>query len=371
MGKTGSSALQTAFVRNRLRLADLSVHYPPIESDPSAERGEAVSGNGVEVYPFLCPEPRFSNEDIDRSIQRVFEQMEATKCQSVLYSSEFRYYFSSERLTELRQRLDDSGYGLRVVLFVRDIAGLVVSSYAQNVKADGYVSPMTTFVHAYAAYPDDMGVQPRLAVLLDILGPENIVVIRYDAVRGRILEAFMERAFSRTDLLDFDLVLESVNRSLTPQQTEWMRYMNAGLHGTQPAEIATGVLLRHAPERTDPPVVTREELGWLDRRFGAEVAWVNEHFGDLGLSVAGGATVVDARDDSLDPTATERHLLDCIIDLANAQAGTIDALTAAHADAAALTHSLNLVTGSRRWRISSAFTAPLAGLRRRRLRPAG
>lgn len=58
-GKTGTSALQAAFVRNRDWLAGHGIDYPPSPWDEAAANHKITSGNGMGLAKFLNPAHRF------------------------------------------------------------------------------------------------------------------------------------------------------------------------------------------------------------------------------------------------------------------------------------------------------------------------
>lgn len=366
MGKTGSSALQVAFVRNRRRLAGLGIDYPEHASDARAERGDTVSGNGEALAQFLFPPYGVTDAVQQAALQGLLRHLDATTAPTVLYSSEFLYYFNPARLRELHDRLADRGVRLRVVLFVRDYAGLALSSYAQRVKRQRYTGTATEYITEFVR--PVRRIRPRIEALFDVVGRDDTVVLRYDSVRESLTEALMAAVFGQADLSGWNLALEPVNRSLTAQETEWMRYLNTRLDSPKAATIASDEIMRNNPVDPRGLAITRHELALLDGRYGAEVAWANERLPGLDLKIDGGATVVDDRSDLSGLSEPERFLLDALAELANAHAKRPTAATSQLRDELrAARRQLADIKTSRRWRAASAMAAPVAAVRRRLL----
>lgn len=321
MGKTGSSALQVALVHNRESLAAAGVRYPEHASDVRARKGRAGSGNGQALQELLTTDGG-SLPDVDDA-------------PTVLYSSEFLWYFRPDRLAFLRDRLAERGIPLEVVAYVRDIAGMVVSAYAQSVKRSRYVAPLSTYIEEYGVNTAGLGPGARLHTLVELLGKENVHVRHYDSERDRLVPLFF------TDVLGVASPEQEpgeINRSLTALETQWMRHMNATLRDDTAALIASEALTRRAPLPSPAFSVSAADLAALEARFGEEVAWVNEHFLDGRLSVRGTFQVSSA------PTPEvgleQQHLLEALADLANRNASRRPAPAAPGAVATVAPHGL-------------------------------
>lgn len=309
-----------AFVRNRERLAAQGVRYPEHYTDGRAGEGDAVSGNGLSLLPLLSPAPEMTDEDGRRALAEVLDVVDASPQETVVYSSEMLFYFRPDRMAELRDALAARGVELWTLMYVRDIAGLVVSSYAQMVKRMRYTEPMSFYVGEYGNLPADMGAGGRLRILHDLLGPERVVVRHYDTDRKHLFDSLATEVLGIDDLSGYELVHNAVNRSLSPEEVEWMRHMNASLDSDLAAMIASD-RITHRPALTlARPTIVRSDLDVLRGRFEDEVAWVNRHcFGTDRLSVEGSTPVV-AAPDLPEVTQRERFLLDLLTDFANDEA---------------------------------------------------
>lgn len=311
MGKTGSSALQVALVRNREALASAGVRYPEHSSDARARKGRAGSGNGRALQDLLTTDHATPPTEVLAELTRSLQP-------TVLYSSEFLWYFRPDRLAWLRDQVADAGGVLEVVTYVRDIAGMVVSSYAQTVKRSRYTAPLSTYLQEYGANTTGLGPGARLETLVELLGQEHVIVRHYDSERAHLVSLFF------TEVLGAAAPAEEtgeVNRSLTARETEWMRHMNPALADDKAALIASEALTGRAPLPSPAFTLSAADLAALEARFGEEVAWVNRHFLGGRLSVQGSVpTTSETSETAALVGAGEQHLLAVLADLANRQA---------------------------------------------------
>ncbi|MGZ8738445.1 MAG: hypothetical protein ACXWW7_14865 [Nocardioides sp.] len=314
MGKTGSSALQVAFVQNRAQLAARGIHYPVSRTDHIAARGGVVSGNGMEIVEHVAPREDDPTE-ATRVLEAVRREVAGADGGTVLYSSEFLYLFRHTRLAEMRDVVSGEGTTVQAVVYVRDIAGHALSSYAQVVKRRLVTESFSDFVDSgEGQYRLDL--QPRLQQLRSTLGAENVTVLHYDSEADALFAGFMRRVFGVTDLAGFTTEHGRVNRSLTRREVEWMRYMNRGLKNRGQARRLSNAMIKRPPADDSALSMTPQELEPLRERYGDEVAWVNDAFlaDSTPLSVEGGVLVVDDAALGVED-ATTRWLIDCLVDL--------------------------------------------------------
>lgn len=131
-GKTGSSYLQSAFVKNRAALAAHGLTYPEDPSDARALAGGITIGNGRALIQAL------------RSRWRAFWLIRRLRRPAghVLFSSEFLFGALSdapmvERLEEIAR---DAGFDrIEILLFIRDPLDHLPSFFQQKVKREGFV----------------------------------------------------------------------------------------------------------------------------------------------------------------------------------------------------------------------------------------
>lgn len=315
MGKTGSSALQVAFVQNRDQLAAVRVHYPVAGSDAVAARGGVVSGNGLEILEHLAPRKGDPAEAV-RALERVRNDVAGAHSGTVLYSSEFLYHAQPARLAEMRDVMSAQGATVQAVVYVRDIAGHALSSYSQVVKRALYTEPLAHFLD-----PDEgsyrINLRPRLQQLRSTLGAENVTILHYDSQRADLFAGFMRCVFGVTDLTGFTPAFDRVNRSLTRQEVEWMRYMNRGLQNKRQARRVSDSMISRPPSDDSALSMTPQEVELLRGRYSEEVAWVNETFlDDAPLTVEGGVLIAEDAPVGIEHDVTTRWLMDCMVEMA-------------------------------------------------------
>lgn len=312
MRKTGTSALQVEFVRHREALAALGITYPEHPSDATARTGGVTSGNGVALLPFLAP--RFLPEREPANGAQFLDQLVRREAPLTLHSSEYLYYADIQLLEAFVQRADAAGVVVQAVVFVRDVAGYLLSAYAQDVKRHLYTKSFADYLGDEAASPYRLVLEPQLAALIRVLGRENLAVRHYDSARGRVLEECLSALVAAPDIADWERTPGDVNRSLSGHETLIMRYVNARLAREQQGSFVSTALVARPPLRPEPVGITEAEVAVLDERFGKDVDWINaEFFGTPLMSVRGDVTAAPHRNETL--AAEETYLLDCIAEM--------------------------------------------------------
>ncbi len=187
--KTGSSALQSAFVLNRNSLVERGIFYPRSWNDVTAAAGIPVSGNAIALAKFLDPNLPVSAAkwDFDACLAAIAEARRAG-CSTVLYSSEYMSYFLPERMDEFLARVSAFGAWVEIVYFVRNIAGHALSSYRQNFKRG-------RFAGTFAAYVSG-GYRPRFSFDIErsiaAVGRKRVTVLAFDDLRKSLFASMVE-----------------------------------------------------------------------------------------------------------------------------------------------------------------------------------
>src|SRR6056297_1366773 len=87
MYKTGSSFLQTMFVRNRDLLRGNGIHYPKSEKELDMYEGRITAGNGIHLSRALTEK----ESDVIELLSSDLTHAKKRNMDSVLYSSEFLF----------------------------------------------------------------------------------------------------------------------------------------------------------------------------------------------------------------------------------------------------------------------------------------
>jgi hypothetical protein len=268
--KTGSSALQYGFARNRDRLAALGIHYgePPVS--PLETPTGVTAGNGSFLARFLVEGRLGANTDRGTLARRFRRRYLSPDHPVALVSSEALSLAEPDLLRWFKEEIVP-GHDVVVVAFIRNLYDHLRSSWTNLVKG----SASTKSFAAYAATANNMQVV-RLRRFHEALGRDALRLVHYDGARADLLTAFMTAAGFPAEGLDTALPL--VNRGFSPVECDVLLACNA-LHGEPEIGrlIANGLLVRHPDRRAAAPV-DQEVLGHIEDRFRADVDWVNATF---------------------------------------------------------------------------------------------
>lgn len=187
--KTGSSALQSAFVLNRDALIERGIFYPPSPTDAKAASGIPVSGNAIALAKFLNPDFTVPSEEWEfDACAAAINRASGAGCSTVLYSSEYMSYFLSERMDDFVSRTATLGAWVEIVYFVRNIPGHALSSYRQH-------SRMGRFQGTFAAYIEN-DYRPRFSADIErsmaAVGRENLTVLAFDDLRDSLFPSMID-----------------------------------------------------------------------------------------------------------------------------------------------------------------------------------
>jgi hypothetical protein len=278
MGKTGSTALQVAFVRNRELMAGHGYTYPPHGMDAVALLDGVVTGNCPPLVELLVLRKSPPDVPFDVLLERALAPIRAHDGQtSMLFSSEFLCRFDRDRLDIFRQRCRDLGYALEVVGYVRDIAGHALSDYSQRVKRHGMTDSFTEYLSPEGTVTYTPGMREWVEGLHDVLGASATTVYRYDSVRDNLVDHFFQEQLGITLGAADDAVTRIINRSLTPSEVVLMRAVNQRLRRRSGSKVASDALIVHPPLESGRPFISSADLDLLAARFSDEVDWINDH----------------------------------------------------------------------------------------------
>ena len=215
--KTGTSYLQSCFDALSRRHAFEHTSYPVLNSNEDFTRIQ--SGNG-ETIAFQLLEglvPDFSAENIARHVQTLIDAADSSK-PNLLISSEHFSNAAPLRLAFLLELLGKKAKSVEIIVFARPMDRLCQSWYHQEVKRHSqYGGYDEAFFNAFSEF---------LLSQVFLIGslPNKVHVFEYSrtAVLGGLLDFFgedpaLEESFSN----------QTVNRSLTEQEMDLLRSINA------------------------------------------------------------------------------------------------------------------------------------------------
>jgi hypothetical protein len=286
-GKTGTSALQAAFVRNRDWLAGHGIDYPPSPWDEAAASHKITSGNGMGLAKFLYPAHRFHPTlQPDDALQQTVGTIVDSQQPQVLYSSEHMMRFATDRARRLREALAQNGMELRFHVWVRNIAAHACSVYNQQVKRHRYTGDFSTYLrmHYKSAF---YGVLLRTC---DVVGKDNVLVTSYDRHRNHLFSAFCRNLGVEGG--GFEEISRTINRSLSREELVAMRLLNATLKSDKEGVAMSDKMIYRAPEEKTEHMITTAERDLLQDRFGREIEKVNAFCGEAMISLLSDDVVV-------------------------------------------------------------------------------
>ncbi len=215
--KTGSSALQSAFVLNRAALIERGIFYPRSHTDANAAAGIPVSGNAIALAKFLNPNLSVPTEEWEfNACAAAIDRARDAGCSTVLYSSEYMSYFLSERIDDVLARAATFGAWVEIVYFVRHIAGHAMSSYRQHLKKG-------RFDGTFAAYIK-RGYRPRFSSDIErsiaAVGRERLTVLAFDDLRKSLFPSMIEAMGHVSHSLPSAADINSSTDGMTPSDDE-------------------------------------------------------------------------------------------------------------------------------------------------------
>jgi hypothetical protein len=226
--KTGTSALQVFFAKNREMLLAQSVDYLPTGQFELGTKGGITSGNAAQLARSLAPaNSPLTINDREAHIEEVFKALAASSSDTGLLSSEILSAIPESSLVRFAQQVEAKGIRVRLIFYVRSQLQLLVSGYIQHVKRARCTELPDDFVRR--AYKTDHRLKyaSYLQRLQNSFGVENVTCRVYEDARssaGGLGTDFM-KALGKNAVAS-DQVLDEVNNSLPPSDLAIMLLLN-------------------------------------------------------------------------------------------------------------------------------------------------
>lgn len=214
-------------------------------------------------------------------IKSYFGNSSTAICSSELFSE-----FSPENWRFLAKVCRAEGIELRVVFYVRNVIPFMKSVYDQLIKRHGMCEDFEVWISTAEWLHAS-----TLKSIADALSREEITVISYEAINKRVVDSFVD-LIGIEDLEYRDLI---VNRSLTGVERDFLRRINREFGGAFSEEVSDRMIYADPYAKSESVEVSAEIESELERRYGADLDWINkEFFGGAGVvSLSGGAKKVD------------------------------------------------------------------------------
>jgi hypothetical protein len=284
--KTGSSAIQSALARNVGALRKQRMIYPDFPSLPAARAGKVSSGNGLPLAKLLGSSTPYAQPVSCDRIHTELEDAYSKGC-DLLYSSEALLLIESEKAAEFFEFAETIGFATKLVLYVRSVADLAVSTYHQEVKQKRMTGSFSDFLSSFDAEP----LRSALA-LCRAFGHDRMLVRNYDAHRGDLIEDFFRHMLGFWPLDGFFLDHLLVNPSLSEAELAIMRTMNSVLTDPRHSRIAAEALMTANRTVNHACTISHEDYQAIETRFSSLVTDINAFVQDVPITLKSNALVI-------------------------------------------------------------------------------
>lgn len=303
--KTGTSAIQTALVRNRSLLARHGLLYPQARSDSDAEKGIVTSGNGRALRSVLWSPEAFDKISANKRLQersagmlrnivwarsaaaadsarsRLEDFLASNVQNSLIYSSEGFAELSSQALKSLCEIFQRFGFRVKVIYYVRHLLDFALSQYSEQLKRHASTHEIADFIANYRS--TYVRVVERFA---EVVGKDNIIMRLYDNERANLVTGFFsilseqEGTTIKGDLIDVEK--DVLNRSLTFSEMQIMLQVNKHLEN-QPTvnarkisrAVSDSIVRSVNQQDTTEIVITPEDMAMVEQNNRHVLEYVN------------------------------------------------------------------------------------------------
>ena len=135
--KTGTSALQAFFSKNRNLLLEKSIDYPIMGNFQRQVKGDIASGNAVFFAKAFLPKNNKSSlvNNKNKYIQEFIDKIKHSKSKYIVVSSEFLVGINISSLFEIKNFLKSQlNIKIKIVYYMREQVSHLTSTYIQSVK---------------------------------------------------------------------------------------------------------------------------------------------------------------------------------------------------------------------------------------------
>ena len=267
-GKTGTSAIQSQLVLNRVVLEKHNYYYPEAGSDASAKIFKITSGNAVELG-FLLKDKSNIDRKIKNSIKKYIKD---AKGKNIILSSEVMEVYIETNALKLKKEANKLGYEVVVVYYVRAIADHLVSSYHQLVKRHHFTGHFTKVIQKKTNR-----FLSRIQTSVEIFGKECVYVKNYDKVKENIFLDFIQKILHITECNEFNIINKKVNRSLTDDELSLMQHMNTFFTKPEESTFVSNALIHQNPTLKYVMSITQDDLDKVMLMYENDIEQINAY----------------------------------------------------------------------------------------------
>jgi hypothetical protein len=291
MHKTGTTAMQSVLHSLRPQLAAEGVTYSgKREAHHIEARALTQSTLGWQTSPIPPPDPAVWDD---------FAAQTRQTPNRVVFSSEF---FSSATESQIRQMVSDIGDRLHVLIGVRHLGPVAVSSWQQTLK-QGRISTLDSWLKDNFERADAgeeltffwAKFDPGAAVtrFANAAGPDRVTVVVMREGDRALLPNTFEQLLGLSEGRLAGQSVRRTNRGLTSVEAEVVRQVNVSLQGKlewgeYDALVRNGAIRRMVENRSPKPDEPRPELpGWIADQVAEEGRRVADTISSSGVRVIG------------------------------------------------------------------------------------
>lgn len=272
-GKTGSSALQVWLNQNADILKENAVYYPRL-GQKRLDDYSITSGNGGPLVRAL----------LDDNIGDLLDKLESQSDNNILISTEVFQTLSTDDIQNLKKLLVKREYKPVVIAYVRDLYDMLFSSYQQLIKR----GLLTRSFRDYAFSINEMqqfSVVRRWVAVFD-----DIKLYHYDHEKYCLSNSFCEALNLPAKAIP-EMSRSKVNRSLTLEELELVRYLNSLYvskfdNPSNNFSVAiSDALIMHKPEELTPILYDKDIINYISSVFEEDIKWVNDRLCSQGTKL--------------------------------------------------------------------------------------
>jgi len=256
-GKTGTSAIQTWLANNRALLLEEGIHYPGEESDANALAGKINSGN-----------------------RRSFERMTQFDDHTYLFSNENFFHDITTQTAVGEKIIQHSAQVDKVIIFTRDLFGMLYSSWGQSVKRGGKTHTIEEMASQFTFYNL---LEKRLKTFESFNIPYELRNYSYHS--KSIVQTFLtcvfndeqqaQRVYAKSTVFE-----RPVNRSMTLAEYELQRQFNQ-FYGIGSSGIISDALVNSIPDiPSEKARISEETVNQVIESNAPSIEFINTRLPD-------------------------------------------------------------------------------------------
>lgn len=235
--KTGTSALQAFFSKNRNLLLEKSIDYPIMGNFQGQVKGNIASGNAAFLARAFLPENHrgtlVNSRNRNEYIQEFIDKIKHSKSKYIVVSSEFLVALNIDSLLEIKNFLKSQlNLKIKIVYYMREQVSHLTSTYIQSVKRSNCTLFPEEYIRDSYQKKAFLYYHQLYNNFTDIFGLENVIPRIYEETKqyqGGIIGDFLSILSVDTNEFKDQFSKSSnniINVSLSPNEVAIMLLLN-------------------------------------------------------------------------------------------------------------------------------------------------